>query len=258
MLRNSLPGRAALAGIFLMICLSGPLLAQQDLYEEETGVSGKAQELFTKAQRLEQAGQPEEAIKTYQKAIKLEPTYSEAYQQMALAYANLGQFPEAVTAFKEVIRLQPQSGLAHSNLGAAYMKMGRFQEARSSFQEAVRLHPEDAEAHLNLGLALGKLKRDEEAQAEFAQAVKLEPDKKNQARALKNLGLANLNLNRLEEAGKALQEAVNLDPADAQTHYALCVFYARKGDAAAANQEFKALQNLDKDLAQKLKDQIRK
>ena len=78
------------------------------------------------------------------------------------------------------------------------------------------------------------------------------------ARAHLNLGLAYFNLNRLEEARKALQEAVALEPKDPQAHYALCVYYARAGDAQAANREFKILQGLDKDLAQKLAEQVRK
>ncbi len=252
---KTVAGRAVMAGLLLLTILAVPLPAQQDRYEEESGVQGKAQELFNKAQKLEQAGKPEEAIKTYQSAIRLEPQYPEAYQQLGLAYASLNQYPEAVKAFQEVIRLRPQSSLAQGNLGAAYMKMGRFQEARNAFREAVRLRPDDGEAHYNLGLALGKLKRDQEALGEFSQAVKLQPDL---ARAHRNLGLANLNLNRLDEARQALQEAAALDPKDPQVHYALCVYYARTGNVQALNKEFKALQALDKDLAQRLKEQIKK
>ena len=153
---KTVAGRAVMAGLLLLTILAGPLPAQQDRYEEESGVSAKARELFNKAQRLEQAGKPEEAIKTYQNAIRLEPTYAEAYQQMGLAYASLNQYPEAVKAFQEVIRLRPQSSLAQGNLGAAYMKMGRFQEARNAFREAVRLRPDDAERPLQSGAGPGQ------------------------------------------------------------------------------------------------------
>ena len=76
---KTVAGTAAMAGLLLLTILAGPLPAQQDRYEEETGVSAKARDLFNKAQRLEQAGQAEEAIKTYQNAIRLEPNYAEAY-----------------------------------------------------------------------------------------------------------------------------------------------------------------------------------
>ena len=78
------------------------------------------------------------------------------------------------------------------------------------------------------------------------------------ARAHRDLGLAYLNLGRLEEGGKELKEAAALDPNDPQVHYALSAYYARTGDVTAANREFKTLQGLDKDLAQKLVEQIRK
>jgi Tfp pilus assembly protein PilF len=76
------------------------------------------------------------------------------------------------------------------------------------------------------------------------------------AKAHKNLGLAYLNLGQMELARKSLQEAVRLEPKDAQTRYALCVYYARQGDAQAANREFQALKQLDPKLAEQLSKQI--
>ena len=66
MMLKTVAGRAVMAGLLLLTILAVPLPAQQDRYEEESGVPDKARELFNKAQRLEQAGKPEEAIKTYQ------------------------------------------------------------------------------------------------------------------------------------------------------------------------------------------------
>ena len=202
-------GKAAIAALLLLTILAGPLAAQQDRYEETVGVSAKARELFTKAQRLEQAGHGEEAIKAYREAIRLEPNYTEAYTQMGLAYANLNEFAEAVKAFREVVRLQPQSGPALGNLGAAYMKMGRFCGGPRRLSGRGAPPPRRRRGPLQSGSGPGQTERDQEALAEFAQAVKLQPD---MARAHRNLGMAYFNLNRLEEARKALQEAAALDP----------------------------------------------
>ena len=69
--------------------------------------------------------------------------------------------------------------------------------------------------------------------------------------------MAYLNLGRLDEAQKSLREASRLQPDDAQTHYALCVYYLRKGDAEAANREFQALKGLDPTLAENLSGLMR-
>ncbi len=116
--------RAPLAVLICLTFLAGPLAAQMDRYEEESGVPAKALDLFHQAQGLEQSGRVEEAIQAYQKAILLDPDYAEARQRLGLAYANLNRYPEALQEFKEVVRLQPQSAMAQGNLGAAYMKMG--------------------------------------------------------------------------------------------------------------------------------------
>ena len=77
------------------------------------------------------------------------------------------------------------------------------------------------------------------------------------AKAHVNLGLAYLNLGAPEKAGKALTEAARLVPNDPQAHYALCLYYARKGDTQAAAQEFQTVQKLDPNLAQKLSSLMR-
>ena len=144
-------GGAVLAALILLTVLAGPLEAQMDRYEEQTGVSAKARDLLHKAQKLEKDGHAEEAIKAYQAAIRLEPNYIEAYQQMALALASQNRYPDAVKAFKEVVRLQPRIGHGPGQPGRGLYENGQLREARDAFRAAVRLRPDDAENHYNLG-----------------------------------------------------------------------------------------------------------
>ena len=65
-----------------------------------------------------------------------------------------GQPDEAIRQFQEAIRLKPDYAEAHSNLGTAFFQQGRADEAIRQYQEALRLKPDFPDARRNLDLAL--------------------------------------------------------------------------------------------------------
>jgi Flp pilus assembly protein TadD len=64
---------------------------------------------------------------------------------------------EAIRQYEEAIRLNPNFPAAHNNLGTILWKQGRLQEARDHFSEAVRLRPGDARFRDNLDQVLAEM-----------------------------------------------------------------------------------------------------
>ena len=61
------------------------------------------------------------------------------------------------------IRIDPRYARAHNNLAIAYIERGRFQDAFYHFREAIRWEPRLADAHYNLGRLLAMQGQLEEA-----------------------------------------------------------------------------------------------
>jgi Flp pilus assembly protein TadD len=55
---------------------------------------------FTLGNLMMQQEKYAEAIKAYERAVKLDPTFAEAWNHLAICYQNLGQNVKAVDAFK--------------------------------------------------------------------------------------------------------------------------------------------------------------
>ena len=68
-----------------------------------------------------------------------------------------GNTSEAISHYKMAIKLNPDYAAAHNNLGVALMNKGNTSEAISHYKRAVALNPDYAQAHSNLKIALLKL-----------------------------------------------------------------------------------------------------
>lgn len=83
----------------------------------------------------------ERAIVKYQEVIALEPTASNAYNNLGLAYYYLGRLDEAIEAYKKAIDLEPIVAFFHDNLADVYYKKAKFDEAIAQWRLIQELDP---------------------------------------------------------------------------------------------------------------------
>src|SRR5262249_31238471 len=88
-------------------------------------------DLFDRAVDLVADGKLDEAVKTYEEAIALDPEFADAWQGMALALNDLGQHPRAIEAAKKLCELTPDDVLAHTTLSRLYQAAGMIPEAEA-------------------------------------------------------------------------------------------------------------------------------
>jgi Tfp pilus assembly protein PilF len=58
-------------------------------------------DFFTLGNLMMQQDKYSDAIKAYESAVKLDPTFSEAWNHLAICYQNTGQEDKAVEAFRK-------------------------------------------------------------------------------------------------------------------------------------------------------------
>jgi len=81
----------------------------------------------------QRAGQPEEAIRSFERAIRqspLDPWLFSRFAGMGIAYIGLGRFDEAVVAAKNALQKNQTLGTAYHCLAAALAHLGRDAEAK--------------------------------------------------------------------------------------------------------------------------------
>jgi TolB-like protein/tetratricopeptide (TPR) repeat protein len=92
----------------------------------------------------ELAGQPEEAIRSFERAIRLspfDPWLPRRFTGMGIALIGLGRFDEAVAAAKNALQTNQTYGPAYRCLAAALAHLGRDAEAGKTVAQLLEIEP---------------------------------------------------------------------------------------------------------------------
>jgi tetratricopeptide (TPR) repeat protein len=102
---------------------------------------------FLKGVIQTEQGKPQDAITTFTKLIEDYPELPEPYNNLAVLHAGQGQFDKARAALEMAIRTNPSYATAHENLGDVYAKL-----ASQAYSKALQLDGSNAGIQPKLGL----------------------------------------------------------------------------------------------------------
>jgi tetratricopeptide (TPR) repeat protein len=81
--------------------------------------------------------QMNEASKYYQQAIKLNPKYAEAINNLGTIYYARKRYRRAIGQYNKALKIAPNSASIYSNLGTAQFARKKYEEASISYQKAL-------------------------------------------------------------------------------------------------------------------------
>jgi adenylate cyclase len=113
------------------------------------------------------------------RAVALNPNRALAWEQRGWTYQIAGQPEEAIRSFERAIRLSPFDPWLFSRftgLGVTFIGVGRFDEAVAAAKNALQHNQTYGEAYLCLAAALAHLGRDTEARKTVTQLLEIDPD----------------------------------------------------------------------------------
>ncbi len=159
----------------------------------------------------------QQAVTYLNEAIKIHPTYKNAYLLLGNSYYFLNDFDKSIAAYKKSLALDPDFKDATNNLAVVYRDAGRnagekqnnIGLAETLLLQSYQLNPNDAETNRLLGIAYGISGRHSLAIPYFEKVTQLDP--KNAA-AYQNLSSAYKYLGDEANAAKYRNIAVSLDP----------------------------------------------
>ncbi|MBA4018754.1 MAG: hypothetical protein C0483_16425 [Pirellula sp.] len=120
-------------------------------------------------------GQREQALESFNDALRLNPQFVQAYVARGKLYAELGQHESALVDLNFALRLQPTHAEAFAYRGYALLSLGQAQKALPDLEMALRIDPSYARVHFLRGQAMQMLGDEQAAGVSIAMARRLDP-----------------------------------------------------------------------------------
>ncbi len=98
--------------------------------------ASEAEVFFAQGVQQDEAGDWEEAIASYNKALEIQPNLYEVWFNKGNVLAKVGRLEEAVFAYDKVIEIQPNIHEVWINRGNALSNLGRWEESNTSYEKA--------------------------------------------------------------------------------------------------------------------------
>ena len=98
-------------------------------------------------------GDRDRAMQDLNQAVRVDPKFTTAYVSRAVVYIDMADLDRAIQDCSDAIRLSPKFANAYYNRGNAFMGKGDFEDAIKDLNDAIRLNPKFSESYFNRGVA---------------------------------------------------------------------------------------------------------
>lgn len=109
---------------------------------------------FRRSEKCVGSGDYSCAAQHLQKALKADPQFVEAHNNLGASYLQLSRYQDAIGEFEAAIALDEKMAAPHRNMSLALFSLRRYAEAETAAREALTLNPQQKAAQYSLGRAL--------------------------------------------------------------------------------------------------------
>lgn len=194
--------------------------------------------------RQQEAEDWDALIAQYRDAVRNEPRNAEYFTELGYAYLGKREYKQAEKACLNAIRLDPTISVPYFNLASIYHEMGDDEKALSYLHKCLRIKPVNADTYGLLGWIHESLGNYEVAAAAYRESLMRDPE--NAERCFDLCRMLGLTAD-VEGAMFAVREAVRLDPNDPDYRWGLGHFLFDAGDFEGGRQAFRSAVRLEFD-----------
>lgn len=237
----------------------------KEALEEGERFGAFSPEFYNNAARiLYERGEVHEAIRSLEKAVRLNPNFEVAKRNLGRLYAReadrlaeLGDLAAAETLMRRALERAPADTGYRLRLGVVLAQLGKSEEALAVLREVVRQEPENtlarqvlAKTYNNAGVEATTREHWQVAVQAFEEALRLDPTletaRANRAAALWKWGVA-LEEVDLSQALGVFERFLEAEPKSVAGHVRVGVLYAQLNDFPRAIAAFERAKRLDPD-----------
>ncbi len=191
----------------------------------------------------------EKAFEAYKSALRINPDYGDALQNMTVLFNNWTDLPKKIIALKDFIKEQPKNAKLYSQLGAVYTNAGEYDSAIVAYKKEIEIDVNSSDGYNQLGMIYGKDKGMYDSSVYYLKtAIVKNP---NNIDAYENLGVGYAMKKDFQSALATFRNGLQVNPNSAKLNMNLGFTYMNLGQQAEGQQYINRAYELDPSLRQK-------
>jgi len=129
---------------------TGPRYSYLHPSAPSAGARADAQTHFQLGVSMQRIGKYNDAVAAYQRAIRADGAFFEAYHNLGICAAQMGDLLKSTAAYETALALEPDSNSARYNFALALQRGGHLLDAAGEMERVLEKAPDDAGAHFVL------------------------------------------------------------------------------------------------------------
>ncbi|MDZ4847429.1 MAG: tetratricopeptide repeat protein [Chitinophagales bacterium] len=248
---NSLSLVPLLTAFFILFgCSSGKEVATAQKSQAQTVTADlapenqAAQEAYIDGIKAKMLEDHEEAVKQFQKSLKLDPQNHGAYYELAFIFFRMGDFDQSLRNIKEAVRLDPANKWYSLLYAEVLSYKGQFMEAAGVYERLLKQSPNELELYFDWAFMLVKAEKLEEAVKVYDQYESkfgLDPEVIAQKQRLY------VRMGKIDKAASEVRKLINSDPSEPSYYKMLADLYEANDMKDKAAKVYEELLQIDKD-----------
>ena len=238
-----IPLVAALVGVLFAVVVVEPAQAGKRSKDKPQGASSGGQELADPSQEAYKfyqfgnqfyaQGLLQKAEESFQRALRIQPTYPEAKYMLALVHLHLNQHSAALREASEALAENPFFTECYNVRGMVHARLGNYDLALAEFQAVLGdiNFPTPEVAHFNIGKVFWEQQACGDAVIHFRRALEVNP---TMGKAWRLLGDCQDQMGHLGPARESYEKAIELMKDDVRPMYRLGLLCFQQGDFVCA------------------------
>jgi tetratricopeptide (TPR) repeat protein len=147
------------------------------------GNRSAAERSYAQGFKAQQTSRFVEAMQAYQQAVQHDPTFYDAYYNLALAASQAGSLDVSLSAYETALVLKPESADARYNFALLLQQSNYPLDAAGELQRILATHPAECRAHLALGnLYSQQFRQADKARPHYLKVLETDPRNPQAAR----------------------------------------------------------------------------
>lgn len=161
----------------------------------------------------------EKAIELFEKAVKIDPNFAFAWDNIGICYRKLNNYDKAISAYKESLEIDPVGMTPLQNIAIAYMFKHEYDKAIDAYQQIAAIDPSNPEVYYGIGNVYANALQDYEKGLDYmckaySLYVELKSPYRADAEKIINRIYGEMKKARKEEAFNKILKVHNIAPRD--------------------------------------------